>query len=73
MAAFKERELHVKYKEEIKAWFVYLDQKRFGKELERKMLKEVDRFMATKESTKDLIERVFGKTEWVIEFIDSKE
>lgn len=72
MAMFKERGLHIRYKEEIKAWFVYLDQKRFGKKLEKQMLGEIDRFMATKESTKDLIDRVFGKTEWVIEFLEEE-
>lgn len=70
MAEFTKRGLHIEYQEFIKSWFIYLDQQRFGKELEAKMFAEIDRFMATKESIEDLIKRTFGKTEWEIEFLD---
>lgn len=73
MAEFKKRGLHIKYKKEIEEWFIYLDQKKFGKKLEKKMMTEVDRFVATKESTEALIERVFGKHEWEIEFLEDVE
>jgi hypothetical protein len=71
MAEFEKRELHIKYKNEIQDWFIYLDQQEFGKKLEIQMMEEVDRFMATKESTEELIERVFGKHEWEIEYLNN--
>jgi len=73
MAEFEKRKLHITYEKEIEAWFIYLDQQEFGGKLKGKMLKEIDRFVETKESVENLIERVFGKTEWEIEFIEGIE
>ena len=64
---FKKQGLDVKYKKKIDEWFIYLDQIKFGKKLEKQMLKEVDRFMATKKSTGELLEEIFKEPEWVIE------
>lgn len=70
MAEFKKRGLEAVYKEEIEAWFIYLDQQKFGKELEIKMLKEIDRFMAEKKTIGEIMEETFKKPEWEIEFIE---
>ena len=70
MNEFRKRGLHIEYQKEIDEWFAYLDRQEFGRELKKKMLKEIDRFMATKESIEDLIERVFKKPNWEIEFIE---
>jgi len=71
MAEFEKRDLGVIYKDEIEAWFVYLDQQEFGKELEKKMLKEIDRFMAEKKTIDEIMFEAFDKPEWEIELINS--
>lgn len=70
MKNFKEVGLHIKYKEEIAEWFIYLDQQKFGKKLEKQMLQEIDRYMAGKESVEELMERIFVEPKWEIEFIE---
>ena len=67
MKEFRKQKLDIKYQEEIKGWFIYLDQLKFGKKLEKLMLKEIDRFMANKKSTEELLEEIFEEPEWVIE------
>ena len=67
MKEFRRQKLDIKYQEEIKRWFIYLDQLKFGKKLEKLMLKEVDRFMANKKSIEELLEEIFEEPEWVIE------
>jgi len=67
MKEFKKRKLDVEYKEKIEEWFVYLDQLKFGKKLEKQILKEVNRFMTNKKSTEELLEEIFEEPEWVIE------
>ena len=67
MKEFRKQKLDIKYQEEIKGWFIYLDQLKFGKKLEKLMLKEIDRFMANKKSTEELLEEIFEEPEWVSE------
>lgn len=67
MKEFKKRGLEVKYKKKIEEWFVYLDQIKFGKKLEKQILKEVDRYMATKKSVDQMIDEMSEEPEWVIE------
>jgi hypothetical protein len=64
--------LHNIYKEEIEAWFIYLDQQDFGKELERQMLDEVERYMAGKKTIEELINEKFPapKIEWEKIFVE---
>jgi len=71
MTEFKNRGLDVVLKEEIEAWFIYLDQQKFGKELEIKMLKEIDRFMAEKKTIDEIMFEAFDKPEWEKIFIES--
>jgi len=71
MYEFEKRGLDIVYKDEIEAWFVYLDQQEFGKELEKKMLKEIDRFMAEKKTIEEMMFEAFDKPEWEIELIES--
>lgn len=73
MEEFRKRDLHIEYQKEIEEWFIYLDQQEFGRELKEKISKEIDRFLKTRESVEELMERVFGKTEWEIEFIEGIE
>ena len=67
MEEFKRRRLDVKYKKEIEEWSVYLDQQKFGKKLEKQMLKEIDRFIFERKSIEELLEEIFEEPEWVIE------
>lgn len=72
MEEFKKRNLHIVYKEEIEAWFEYLDQQEFGKELEGKMLAEIERYMEGKKTIEELINETFPqpKIEWEKIFIN---
>jgi len=70
MKEFKKQGLDVRYKKEIDEWFVYLDQQNFSKKLEKQMLKEIDRFMAEKKTIDEILEEVFEKPEWEIEFLE---
>ena len=71
MYEFEKRDLDIVYKEEIEAWFIYLDQQEFGKKLEKKMLIEIDRFMSEKKTVDEIMFEAFDKPEWEIEFIES--
>ena len=71
MYEFEKRDLDIVYKEEIEAWFIYLDQQEFGKKLEKKMLIEIDRFMFEKKTVDEIMFEAFDKPEWEIEFIES--
>lgn len=64
---FKKRGLDVKYKKKIDEWFIYLDQIKFGKKLEKQMLKEVDRYLATRKSIDQILNELSEEPEWVIE------
>ena len=70
MRNFKEAGLHIKYKKEIAEWFTYLDQQKFGKKLEKQMLREIERYMSGKESIEELMKRIFVEPKWEIEFIE---
>lgn len=67
MEEFKKRGLHIKYKKEIAEWLIYLDQQKFSRKLEKQILQEIERFMAGKKSTEELLEEIFKEPEWVIE------
>ncbi len=75
MDEFVKRDLHNVYKEEIEAWFIYLDQQEFGKKLEREMLDEIERYMAGKKTIEELINETFPmpKIEWEINLIEGIE
>ena len=72
MNEFIRQKLDIKYKEEIEAWFIYLDQQKFGKELEGRMLAEIKRYMEGKKTIEELINETFPqpKIEWEKIFID---
>ena len=67
MTEFTKRGLQVTYEKEIEAWFVYLDQQKFSKELEKKMLIEVERFMSERRTIEEIMEELFEEPEWIIE------
>jgi len=67
MDEFLKQKLDVKHKDEIEAWFTYLDQKEFGYKLSKRILEEVDRFMATKKSIDEIVNEMFKEPEWIIE------
>jgi len=70
MKEFKKQGLDIKYKKEIAEWFIYLDQQKFGRKLEKQMLQEIDRYMADKETIEELMKRIFIEPKWEIEFIE---
>lgn len=57
--------LQGKYKKQIEVWFVYLDQVKFGEELEKQLLKEVDRFMANKKTIDEIMAELFKEPDWM--------
>ena len=67
LAEFVRLGLQEKYKDKIDAWFVYLDQKEFGYNLNKLILKEVNRYMASKKTINEIMAEVFKEPEWVIE------
>lgn len=67
MTEFTKRGLQIKYEEKIEAWFIYLDQQRFSKELEKKMLIEVERFMSERRTIEEIMEELFEEPKWIIE------
>lgn len=67
MKEFQKRNLDIKYKEEIEAWFIYLDQKEFGYKLNKLILKEVNRFMASKKTIDEIMSELFKEPKWIIE------
>lgn len=71
ISEFLKQGLQDKFKEEIEAWFIYLDQQEFGKKLEKKMIIEINRYMAEKKTIEEIIEGTFKKPEWEIDFIES--
>ena len=70
MKEFVSRGLHEVYKTEISEWFIYLDQQEFGRKLQNHMLAEVERFIEGRTTVEELMDRVFKKPEWEIEFIE---
>ena len=67
MDEFKRQALHIKYKKEIEEWFVYLDQKEFGLKLSKRILEEVNNYMATKKSIDEIVSEMFEEPKWIIE------
>jgi len=67
MKEFRKRGLDVVYKKEIEEWFIYLDQIKFGKKLEKQMLKEADRYLSTKKSIDQILNEMSEEPKWVIE------
>ena len=67
MAEFKKQKLDIKYQKEIEEWFIYLDQKEFGYQLNKKILIEVNRYMADKKTVDEILEELFEQPKWIIE------
>lgn len=67
MEEFKKQGLHIKYKKEIEEWFVYLDRKEFGLKLSKRILEEVNNYMATKKSIDEIVSEMFEEPKWIIE------
>jgi len=67
IAEFVKLGLQEKYKEKIDAWSVYLDQQEFGYQLNKKILIEVNRYMAGKKTIDEILAELFEEPEWVIE------
>jgi len=70
MTEFIKQELQIKYEEEIEAWLIYLDQQKFGKKLEKQMLREIERFISTRKTVDEIIVETFKKPEWEKMFIE---
>ena len=67
MDEFLKQKLDIKYKKKIDAWFVYLDQQKFGYQLNKKILIEVNRYMTSKKTIDEIVSELFEEPEWVIE------
>jgi len=67
MDEFLKQKLDIKYEKEIEAWLTYLDQKEFGYRLNKKILIEVNRYMAGKKTTEEIVDEIVEEPEWVIE------
>ena len=65
MDEFLKQKLDIKYKDKIEEWFTYLDQKEFGYKLSKRILEEVNRFMATKKTTEEIIKEMFREPDWM--------
>jgi len=65
MNEFLEQKLDVVYKDKIEEWFVYLDQKEFGYKLNKLILKEVNRYMATKKTTEEIVNEMVDEPDWM--------
>ena len=69
---FKEQGLDILYQDEIKEWFEYLKQKEFGEKLEKKMLIEIEKYIAGEKTIEELVNEAF-KTTIHIEFLTDEE
>ena len=65
MDEFLNQKLDVIYQREIEAWFIYLDQKEFGYKLSKRILEEVNRFMANKKTIDEIIGELFEEPDWM--------
>ena len=65
MDEFLKQKLDIKYKDKIEEWFTYLDQKEFGYNLSKRILEEVNRFMATKKTTEEIVGEMFREPDWM--------
>lgn len=52
IAEFKKRGIFEKHRDYIRAWLTHLDQKRFSEKVEKQMLAEIKRYLATRDKTK---------------------
>ena len=66
---FLKQKLDVKYEKQIKEWLVYLDQKEYGYKLSKMIMKEVNGYLAGKETIDEFIARIFKKKDLQIEFL----
>ena len=73
MAEFVRQKLDVKFKEEIEAWFIYLDQQEFGEKLEKQILEEIERYMSTNKTTEEIVNEMIKEPKWEIEYIKNIE
>jgi len=68
---FKERGIFEEHREYIRAWLTYLDQKRFSKKMEKQILNEIKRYLATRDKKilDYIVEVVWNNTDteaWII-------
>ena len=68
---FKEEGIFEKHKLYIRAWLSYLDQKKFSKKVEKQMLGEIKRYLATRDRKvlEHLVEVVWnesGSEAWIV-------
>jgi len=68
---FQQEGIFEQHRDYIRAWLTYLDQKKFSKKLEKQMLSEIKRYLATGDKLilKHIIEIVWNETNteaWII-------
>lgn len=67
----KEEGIFEKHRLYIKAWFSYLDQKEFAEKLEKQMIQEIKRYLATRDSKilDHIVEVIWNETNteaWIV-------
>ena len=65
MDEFLKQGLDIVYQDKIEEWFVYLDQQEFGYKLNKLILKEVNRYMATKKTTEEIVNEMVDEPDWM--------
>ena len=73
MDEFLKQKLDIRYQKEIEAWFIYLDQQEFGKELELQMMEEIERYVNTRKTVEEIVNEIIKEPKWEIEYIKNIE
>ena len=71
ISEFKKRGIFEQHRDYIKAWFTYLDQKAFSEKLEKQILDEIKRYLATRDRSilDHIIEVIWNETDteaWIV-------
>ncbi len=71
ISEFKKRGIFEQHRDYIKAWFTYLDQKAFSEKLEKQILDEIKRYLATRDRNilDHIIEVIWNETDteaWIV-------
>ena len=66
---FRKLKLDIKYQKEIENWLLDTDRKKFAKKIDKRILAEVNGYLAGKETIDEFIARIFKKKDLQIEFL----
>ena len=68
---FKKQKIFEQHRDYVRAWFTYLDQEAFSEELEKQILDEIKRYLATRDRKilDHIIEVIWNETNteaWIV-------